>query len=455
MLVSFSVANFRSFGDEVTLKMVASNKLTNHPSHRVALANTGHDVLRSAVIYGANAAGKSNLVKAMQLAQTLICAGDAKPSISPFRFRRTVETEPSSFEFQFLADGIVYTYGFDVRDNTFSAEWLSAGKTGDDSPVFDRGERGLVVVHGSGARILDRNSVDTLTALASLPLRKDQLLLNRASALPETALGTSLGSIINWFSNSLVVLPANSRSPDLFKRLYEDIRFRKFCARFLDNIGTGVGNLDFVVTSREANEIERNYVSRYPQRMPRHWSGADDTEVVPSPDNPGVLEIRKLFAQHRVSPRMYSLPFAEESDGTRAILNLMPILAGKADDSHVFVIDELDRSLHPLICWEFIRFFSESCPGAHRQLIVTTHEAHLLNQDLLRRDEYWFAEKDRYQQTKLISLNKFKIRQDLKVEKGYLAGRFGAIPVIGGMHEIENLLECEEGEENAEEATDT
>ena len=105
------------------------------------------------------------------------------------------------------------------------------------------------------------------------------------------------------------------------------------------------------------------------------------------------------------------------------------------------MIDELDRSLHPLICWEFIRFFSETRPGDRKQLIVTTHEVHLLNQELLRRDEYWFVEKDASQQSRLVSLSDFNIRNDLNVEKGYMQGRFGAIPVIGAMGDLERLLD--------------
>ena len=119
------------------------------------------------------------------------------------------------------------------------------------------------------------------------------------------------------------------------------------------------------------------------------------------------------------------------------------------------MIDELDRSLHPLICWEFIRFFSESCPGAKRQLIVTTHEAHLLNQDLLRRDEYWFVEKDDAQQSRLVPLSDFNVRNDFKIAKGYLQGRFGAIPMIGSMTALEQLLQCEITQEGANAAQDT
>ena len=119
----------------------------------------------------------------------------------------------------------------------------------------------------------------------------------------------------------------------------------------------------------------------------------------------------------------------------------MPLLAAGNLSTKVFVIDELDRSLHPLICWEFIRLFSETATGARKQLIVTTHEAHLLNQELLRRDEYWFVEKGPDQQSRLVPLSEYKIRNDLQIEKSYLQGRFGAIPVIGSMAEIENLLD--------------
>jgi len=121
------------------------------------------------------------------------------------------------------------------------------------------------------------------------------------------------------------------------------------------------------------------------------------------------------------------------------LLHLLPVLA---DQTRVFVVDELDRSLHPLMCREFIRLFSESCPGARRQLIVTTHEAHLLDQELLRRDEYWFVEKDAQHQSRLTSLVDFNIRKDLQIEKGYLQGRFGAIPMFGSFEPLRRLLEC-------------
>src|SRR5690606_14720837 len=123
MLVSFSVANYRSFGDEVTLNMVASNKLTDHPNHRVPIGDTGKYVLRAAVIYGANAAGKSNLVKAMDVAQRLIREpSERRIPVVPFRFDPQGTKKPSTFEFRFLVDDRVFVYGFDVLLDKFTSE---------------------------------------------------------------------------------------------------------------------------------------------------------------------------------------------------------------------------------------------------------------------------------------------------------------------------------------------
>ncbi|MCA9189830.1 MAG: AAA family ATPase, partial [Planctomycetales bacterium] len=163
------------------------------------------------------------------------------------------------------------------------------------------------------------------------------------------------------------------------------------------------------------------------------------------PEDPSKVIRRNLAAKHAVGGHSFSLPFQEESDGTQRFLNLLPALFHLQTRCKVFVIDELDRSLHPLLAHALLRFFVESCPGACQQLIVTTHETHLLDQDLLRRDEIWFTEKDENQQTHLFPLTDMKVRKDLRIEKSYLQGRFGAIPFIGGMEKLKQLIECPNG----------
>jgi AAA15 family ATPase/GTPase len=441
MLVSFSVANFRSIGEEVTLNMVASNKLSDHEDHRVPIGDTGKFALRTAVLYGANAAGKSNLIKAMAYAQRLIREpGERRAPISTFRFSRAA-TKTSTFEFRFLLNDRVFVYGFDIEQEKFTGEWLAVMKGDDDVVLFER-KTGTVDVPLAGRKQFqsDTQTFNILDALKVVPLRHDQLFLNRALSIPEDMQGATLRSILKWFTTDLIILPANSRSSDIIARLHDDSQFKVFCSHFLNNVGTGVGGLDLVLTEREMTEWERR---NFTESSKFRSIGYDpEADIIPKPDNPGMVLIRKLFSEHHIHDGTYQLPFAEESDGTRSLLHLLPFLAASPEECRVVVIDELDRSLHPLICWEFVRFFSESCQGAPRQLIVTTHEAHLLNQELLRRDEYWFVEKDENQQTRLSSLVDFNIRNDLKVEKGYLSGRFGAIPLIGGMSNLEALLDC-------------
>jgi len=126
----------------------------------------------------------------------------------------------------------------------------------------------------------------------------------------------------------------------------------------------------------------------------------------------------------------FHLHVSQESDGTRRLLDMLPILKRGLDQPSVVVMDEFDRSLHPLLAWDFMQSFLEGQPGAQSQLIVTTHDTHLMHHDLLRRDEIWFVEKDEKQQSRLYSLADFNVRNDLRLEKGYLLGRFGGIPQI-------------------------
>jgi AAA15 family ATPase/GTPase len=136
------------------------------------------------------------------------------------------------------------------------------------------------------------------------------------------------------------------------------------------------------------------------------------------------------------------LELADESDGTRRLLDLMPALYMLKTDTAVYFIDEIDRSMHPMLVYKFLEYFLSICKHAPCQIIVTTHESHLLDLDLLRRDEIWFAEKDRAGATNLYSLTDFNVRKDLHIQKGYLEGRFGAVPFLG---DIDRLIEKQPG----------
>jgi hypothetical protein len=159
-------------------------------------------------------------------------------------------------------------------------------------------------------------------------------------------------------------------------------------------------------------------------------------------NDPTKIVRKHLAARHQVRGSDYSISFQDESDGTQRCLDLLPALYHLTRECRVFVVDEIDRSLHPLLCHALLKLFLEACPDKCQQMIVTTHETHLLDLDLLRRDEVWFMEKDRDQQSRLSSLGDWKARKDLRIEKGYLNGRFGGIPFIGDTKKLMDMIQC-------------
>jgi len=453
MLVSFSVSNFRSFGEEETLNMIASNKLSDHPTHRLELPSTDKGILRTAVIYGANAAGKSNLVRAMSFAQQCIVRGSERPVVTePFRFGCDDVGRPSSFEFRFLIGDHVFSYGFDITQRNIESEWLTVRVRDDDVVIFERDNTGSTRIDDGAQRVFSADPVmkSTLDDLHRIPLRGHQLFLSRAKNIPDESQGKTLRSVIRWLTQDLVILRPNHQTFDIVDQLAGDGEFCQFAAEFLRNVGTGVCGLRVEEQERRVLDWERSFIESAGldgRSLGTFRFGRDDTDIRMKEGDPDQVVERRLVADHDSATADMALPFGEESDGTRQLLHFMPFLAAVADASKVVVIDELDRSLHPLICWEFIRFFSETSLLSRKQLIVTTHEAHLLNQELLRRDEYWFVEKDNKQQSRLVPLSEFKVRNDLQLERGYLQGRFGAIPMIGSMAELEKLLESRQQEQ--------
>jgi hypothetical protein len=210
-------------------------------------------------------------------------------------------------------------------------------------------------------------------------------------------------------------------------------------------VGTGISELEIETAQIDADQFPKTLMDRLQstrdERETVHIQGFGYAFQIDAQD-PGKVVRKSLQSLHRVHGRDYGIPFHEESDGTQRCLDLLPALYHLANEPKVFVVDELDRSLHPLLCHALLKLFLEACPGHPRQMIVTTHETHLLDLDLLRRDEIWFMEKDRRQQSQLASLVDFNTRKDLRIEKGYLQGRFGGIPFIGNTKKLMDLIQC-------------
>jgi AAA15 family ATPase/GTPase len=471
MLLSFSVANFRSFYDEQTLSMVASARQPDHPEHLSPIMNDDNKALPLAVLYGANGAGKSNLVKALRFLKTLVMKGaEPKKPIGrrPFVLNEKAADEPTEFRIQFQENGRVYAFGVKVNDRWILEEWLSIVQHGRDIPVYERVTRDdEEVVVEPGPVLLEskwgmHEKTLALTKVGSLP---NQLFLSTvAKTLKSGDQGPILSDVLKWFTDRLVIILPDASFADLPGLLSKDTSFTKFAGDFLRSVATGVDGL--IV---ETEDVEESLLAGQSDKMRELASNLSEGETHVITLNGGhqlviekregtKLRIRKMKSQHLTSDgTTIVLPFSEESDGTQRLTHLLPALHFTTHDAPaVFVVDEIDRSLHPLLAKGFVRAFLSACVSRGSQLIFTTHELAFMDLELLRRDEIWFAAKNLPEgSTELYSLADYKVRTDLKIDKAYLQGRFEAIPPIetelpGWVQQIMQELKSSSGSTNAE-----
>lgn len=445
MLLSFAVANFRSFSDEQTFSLVASNRQADHPEHLISIPDDENMALPVAAIYGANGAGKSNLVKALIYLRGLVTIGLApkKPTgRQAFLLDKESLTAPTGFSIQFVEDGRVYAYGVKVGDLTIEEEWLSVVRNGRELPVFERVTKdGNIVVVEAGDILKEEGWGDhsKVVALSRVGVLPNQLFLHVVGAsLLEKDQGPLMAAVLRWFSERLVIFPTNVAFSNLADLVSKDSEFTTFAGDFLRRIQTGVESL--TVDTNEVDERMlggapgeiRNAISELPLGQTLVVDLNDGSQLIVEKAEGTRVVVRTIRSEHLTPDgSIVMFPFTEESDGTQRITQLLPALYCMKHSPRVFVIDEIDRSLHPLLAKGFVSSFLKSCISGGAQLVFTTHDTTFLDLDLLRRDEIWFANKRMPEAfTELYSLSDYKVRTDLKVDKAYLQGRFEAVPPI-------------------------
>ena len=450
MLINFHVKNFRSIRDEVQLNLVADGRYKNHDEHLEPIIALDKSALKLAVLYGANAAGKSNVVRAIDFAKDMVLEPGAIKRLQNNQFARRPD-ESTEFQLQFQTGDYQFDFGFELLGSEVINEWLvieGSDQSRRDAKVYERSrdqiELGKLSAYQDG-----KKTIELLDTLDSLGIKEDELMLNKVlHGTAASKRGNILNAALSWFIDSLKIIQPRSSFLQLLSTLDRDKRFRNWSAELLSSVDTGIGELEIAKDEINADKLPQPFVEGL-------QAGVDSISLSPGlelsldeEDNSKVVR-RSLKSVHSSGKEKFELPFAEESDGTQRFLELLPALylhhQQESDEPTVYVIDELDRSLHPLLSRAFVEFFSMSAAEHPVQLIFTTHETNLLDSDLLRRDEVWFVEKGRDQVTKLTSLADFSVRKDLRLEKGYLHGRFGAIPVVSG---FEELMEFEAGSES-------
>lgn len=453
MIVSFSVSNFRSFSAEETFSLVASNRLSGHPTHTVSIPDSDQRVLRAGVLYGANGAGKSNLCKALHYVKSVAVRSrgkDRSTGREAFRLGGTPDN-PSVFDLQIIVANKLYRFGFKTNDLQITEEWLVKVSGGRETIIYERSTSpdGIVIVEAPGLKSVS----EKLTALVTIGGPPNQSFLATVKAtLDSSDYGDELNSILIWFEDNLKLIEPDSPFAGLGPYFANNPGCLDFASNFLNSVSTGVDHLE--VKENEIREedlpnfLPEKIVSSVRTDLREKKSGSvllrrtDGNEMFIRNTAEGRCSLMTLLSTHK-GPTGTNVDFelCDESDGTRRLLDLIPALYNLRISNDVYVIDEIERSLHPNLVWAFLDYFLKSCSECRAQIIVTTHESNLLDQRLLRRDEIWFAEKDQTSSTRLYSLTDFKARNDSKISDHYLQGRFGAIPFLGDLdrlHEKEN-----------------
>ena len=454
MLIEFSVANYRSFRDKVTLSMVASSLKAKNPKLNETNLFAAHGKLRlltSAAIYGANASGKSNLVAAMSFmrhfvihsANILEDEDEERIDVEPFRLSAKTDTEPSFFEIVFIAEERRYRYGFEVTADRVEAEWLYVAPKSRESTLFER--EGDEIELGGQFRAEGRDLVERT--------RPSALFLSLCAQFK----GKISGEVLGWLRSIGIttgLMDMDDGMRRFTERMLRDNEHAEAIETLLMQLDLGIEaiHLEKVIVPPPTLQPLRDDAPEELRRLHNEFSKMEAayesvqkvlSEIVDisSGERDVVRTVHRKIGDVEQSELEELFDLDEnESEGTKKLFSLSGPLVHTLERGEVLIIDELDARLHPLLTKEIVSLFNDPVRNAHHaQIVFATQDTNLLDNQLLRRDQIWFVEKDSEGASYVYSLAEFKVRNDATFEKDYIQGRYGAIPFLGGMRQV--LLE--------------
>lgn len=438
MLIRFVVENFLSFRDELEFNMLAGN-FRNHKHH---IYEDKLKLLRSAAIYGSNGAGKSNFVKAMEFFQNLVETGSVDQSINKNKFKLDVDkqSKPVYFEIELIVDSKAYRYGIELDKSIVLSEWLvKSGVNKKDIVIFERefddDGKPKISFHNKYQKTSKQKLLIEL--LKENLLKKNELLLAKNETLGIDIISKFKEKILN----DIIIIHPESRFNSLVAHFSLSDTFKNFSNSLLKTFDTGIEELsieNFTLNSYFGEDDEEkvkeihNSLEDEGDGLIMHHNG-DDIYCIK--EQKGVF-VKKLMTSHIDDQgSMTNFDIQNESDGTKRLLDFLPAIKGVLNNEFTFIIDEIDNSLHPTLLKSLISKIMKE-ENTSGQLIFTTHESNLLDLDIFRQDEIWFVEKDKRGSSIMYSLSDYKPRYDLNIQKGYLKGRFGAIPFLADLEKL-------------------
>jgi rloA protein len=410
MLIDFSVKNFRSFNEQQIFSLIKS-KSDEQASNAFSI-NYNFSLLKTIAIYGANASGKSNFLKALLTMKQMITGnyqhGDKLPVVQ-FKLDHSTINQPTEFEITFIVDDVRYQYGFSSSTTRIYSEWLFAYPKGHAQKWFER--------------IWNKETQSYNWKFSSFLLGSKQVWLQstRENALfLATAVqlnSEQLKPIFNWFNNTLHFANSDGFAPIFTANLCEDKR--------KDEILKFLKTADFHISDIKVEKREFN-VSELPADMPEPLKDF----LTQNLKGEKGLKLETIHIDNNGNPVPFS--FHDESDGTQKFFSFAGPILDVLRHGDVLCIDELNVNLHPKLVQFLVKLFhNQETNPKNAQLIFSTHETSILTQDLFRRDQIWFCERSKKQSSILYPLSDFSPKKGKEnLELGYLSGRYGALPFI-------------------------
>lgn len=435
MILRVILKNFLSFNEEVQFDMFPNMKRTSLSNH-IKVLNDKLPVLKMAAIYGSNGAGKSNLLKGINFLKAIATNKNFldKEKVGKYIFalKENAGKEPLELAIEFVTkSGVPFIYSVEVNDTgvTFETLQVSSLGSGENVNVFTRtgGKVEYAVapsdeVNNMVLGWIEKNSFASLLTINNdMPVLADE----------------NIGIAQKWFEDELTIIGLHSFNPTLIGVFRNDNEINQFSSELFKAIDLGVDEVK-VETENFEDWVNTHDVGSLPMDKVREMRSGVLSEVVDFRNTSaisvedGVQKISQMmFRQFGENGFSKDMDIQAQSDGTVRLLSLVPALYDAMKSAKTVLIDELDHSIHPHLVREIVRYFSSQ--ETNGQLIFTTHQTCLLNQDFLRTDEVWMVEK-KYGSSHMYSLNDYKIHNTINIENGYMEGRYGAIPFIGELN---------------------
>lgn len=426
MLIEFKFQNYRSFRDEAVLSMEATG-LGTLKNSLIESGNT--KLLPGAAIYGKNGGGKSNVIRAFWLAVQFIKNAqrtqheNAVIPVTPFSLNDYSATEPTAFEFTYVLDHIKYIYGFSATSNRVVKEYLYHSPKGQKAIVFTRDGQSFSFTEDKAKR-----------KMISEAIAPNQLFFSVACTMNDAA----CVSAMRWFRECIVFSRDYSDIPRQLLEYASDAGMLKTISDYAKEADLGIEDMQFEFGSEEISGTEK-----LPTNIPEGIRTALTTFIHALAETSNNSEVKLKMGEVTATSfhkglkqngdsALFALELSDESDGTRKLMALAPAIEAVLTKGGVLLVDEIERELHPmLVNYIIAKFQSKRTNPLGAQIIFTTHNTELMNADFLRKDQIYFADKDRGDgASELYSISEFATKTSENIQKGYLIGKYGATPDV-------------------------